>query len=69
MGPPPTATHGTCQPFASWSGSSPRPKVTFLVGDNGAGKSTLVEAMAVAAGFNAEGGGTAIHETANTGRW
>jgi predicted ATPase len=30
--------------------------VTFLVGDNGAGKSTLVEAIAVAAGFNAEGG-------------
>ncbi|PSL01641.1 putative ATPase [Haloactinopolyspora alba] len=30
--------------------------VTFLVGDNGTGKSTLVEAMAVAAGFNAEGG-------------
>lgn len=34
----------------------PHPKVTFLVGDNGTGKSTLVEAMAVAAGFNAEGG-------------
>jgi len=32
------------------------PKVTFLVGDNGAGKSTLIEAIAVAAGFNAEGG-------------
>ena len=32
------------------------PKVTFLIGDNGAGKSTLVEAIAVAAGFNAEGG-------------
>lgn len=31
-------------------------KVTFLVGDNGTGKSTLVEAIAVAAGFNAEGG-------------
>lgn len=33
-----------------------RKPVTFLVGDNGAGKSTLVEAIAVAAGFNAEGG-------------
>ncbi|MCG8924209.1 AAA family ATPase [Lentzea sp. CC55] len=33
-----------------------RTPVTFLVGDNGAGKSTLVEAIAVAAGFNAEGG-------------
>ena len=30
--------------------------VTFLVGDNGTGKSTLVEALAVATGFNAEGG-------------
>lgn len=32
------------------------PQVTFLVGDNGSGKSTLIEAIAVAAGFNAEGG-------------
>jgi predicted ATPase len=32
------------------------PGVTFLVGDNGTGKSTLIEAIAVAAGFNAEGG-------------
>ncbi len=32
------------------------PTVTFLVGENGSGKSTLVEAVAVAAGFNAEGG-------------
>lgn len=31
-------------------------RVTFLVGDNGTGKSTLVEAIAVAAGFNPEGG-------------
>ena len=30
--------------------------VTVLVGDNGTGKSTLIEAIAVAAGFNAEGG-------------
>ena len=30
--------------------------VTILVGDNGSGKSTIVEALAVAAGFNAEGG-------------
>lgn len=30
--------------------------VTFLVGENGSGKSTLLEAMAVACGFNAEGG-------------
>jgi predicted ATPase len=31
-------------------------QVTFLVGDNGSGKSTITEAIAVAAGFNAEGG-------------
>lgn len=31
-------------------------KVTCLVGENGAGKSTLIEAIAVVAGFNAEGG-------------
>lgn len=43
------------------------PKVTFLVGENGSGKSTLVEALAVAWGFNAEGGSKnfnfATHET------
>ncbi len=32
------------------------PAVTFIVGENGSGKSTLIEALAVAAGFNAEGG-------------
>jgi predicted ATPase len=36
------------------------PRVTFLVGDNGSGKSTLVEAIAVAAKMNAEGGGHAL---------
>lgn len=30
--------------------------VTFLVGENGSGKSTLLEAIAVASGFNPEGG-------------
>jgi predicted ATPase len=30
--------------------------VTFIVGENGSGKSTLIEAIAVAAGFNPEGG-------------
>src|ERR1043165_755651 len=32
------------------------PAVTFVVGENGSGKSTLLEAIAVACGFNAEGG-------------
>ncbi len=32
------------------------PRVTFLVGENGSGKSTLIEALAIASGFNAEGG-------------
>lgn len=32
------------------------PKVTFIVGENGSGKSTLIEALAVAWGFNPEGG-------------
>src|SRR6266536_6478612 len=32
------------------------PAVTFFIGENGSGKSTLIEAIAVAAGFNAEGG-------------
>ena len=31
-------------------------EVTFIVGENGCGKSTLLEAMAVAWGFNPEGG-------------
>jgi predicted ATPase len=32
------------------------PAVTFFIGENGSGKSTLLEAVAVACGFNAEGG-------------
>ena len=30
--------------------------ITFFVGENGSGKSTMLEALAVAAGFNPEGG-------------
>lgn len=33
-----------------------RKDVTFFVGENGTGKSTLIEGIAVAAGFNPEGG-------------
>jgi predicted ATPase len=36
------------------------PKVTFLIGENGSGKSTLIEALAVAAGLNPEGGSDQI---------
>jgi len=32
------------------------PKVTFFIGENGSGKSTLLEGIAVALGFNPEGG-------------
>lgn len=32
------------------------PKVTFIIGENGTGKSTLLEAIAIAWGFNPEGG-------------
>lgn len=32
------------------------PKVTFIIGENGSGKSTILESIAVALGFNAEGG-------------
>jgi predicted ATPase len=39
------------------------PRVTFLVGENGSGKSTLVEAIAVAAKLNAEGGGKLLRFT------
>ncbi|MCM1329635.1 MAG: AAA family ATPase [Ruminococcus sp.] len=42
--------------LAAMEGLSFGSDVTFLVGENGSGKSTLLEAIAVAAGFNPEGG-------------
>lgn len=43
------------------------PNVTFIIGENGSGKSTLLEAIAVAYGFNAEGGTKNFNfETRNT---
>ena len=33
-----------------------RKNVTFIIGENGSGKSTLIEAIAINAGFNPEGG-------------
>jgi predicted ATPase len=36
------------------------PHVTYLIGENGSGKSTLLEAIAVAAGMNAEGGSSSF---------
>jgi predicted ATPase len=42
------------------------PRVTFLVGENGSGKSTLIEALAVAAKLNAEGGGKLLRFSTRT---
>jgi predicted ATPase len=42
--------------IASFEAVDVGPTVTFLVGENGSGKSTLVEAAAVRAGLNPEGG-------------
>lgn len=45
----------------NWETLDLHPQVTFFVGENGSGKSTLVEGIAVAAGFNAEGGSRNFH--------
>ncbi|MDU4961782.1 MAG: AAA family ATPase [Sporomusaceae bacterium] len=46
-----------CLPlFRQLSEIALHPRVTFFVGENGSGKSTLLEAIAVARGFNPEGG-------------
>jgi predicted ATPase len=44
--------------IAAVDGLSLHPRVTYFVGENGSGKSTLLEGIAVAAGFNPEGGTT-----------
>ncbi len=41
-------------------------QVTFLIGENGAGKSTLIEALAIASGFNPEGGSKNFHFETHT---
>ncbi len=58
--------HGRTELEAPYAGRIPairairrlhlHPKATFFIGENGSGKSTLLEAIAVADGFNAEGG-------------
>ena len=42
------------------------PAVTFIIGENGTGKSTLLEAIAVAWGFNPEGGTRNFNFTTRT---
>lgn len=48
------------------------PKVTFIVGENGTGKSTILEAIAIAYGFNPEGGSKNFNFSTNnthSGLW
>jgi predicted ATPase len=58
----PDASRGSGYPWdlpaisALADGIKLHPRVTYLIGENGSGKSTLLEAIAVAAGMNAEGG-------------
>ena len=55
----PTGDYINNLPVVNWLKSNSlefNKPVTFLVGENGVGKSTLVEGLAVALGFNAEGG-------------
>ncbi|MGH3833310.1 MAG: AAA family ATPase [Pseudonocardiaceae bacterium] len=61
------STYPFTLPVVSWLAQYGRlvldPAVTLLTGDNGTGKSTLIEALAVAAGFNPEGGGKSFRFT------
>lgn len=43
-------------PFIGSAGIELHPKITYIIGENGMGKSTLLEALAIASGFNPEGG-------------
>ena len=52
----PDAYPYTVPALANFSELHFRCPVTFIMGENGMGKSTLLEAIAVKAGFNAEGG-------------
>lgn len=51
----------TVPALANFRGLELRRPVTFIMGENGMGKSTLLEAIAVKAGFNAEGGSKNFH--------
>lgn len=51
------STYPYCLPaIKSLSTLEFHPKVTYIVGENGTGKSTILEAIAIAYGFNPEGG-------------
>jgi predicted ATPase len=54
--PDPASYPFTIPALRAFSSLAFHPAVTFFVGENGSGKSTLLEAIAVAAGMNAEGG-------------
>jgi predicted ATPase len=47
--------------IAQLDGLALHPRVTYFVGENGSGKSTILEGIAVAAGFNPEGGSMNFH--------
>ena len=59
-GKPPKGSYLNELPLIRWLSEGNalefRKPVTFLIGENGSGKSTLLEAVAVALGFNPEGG-------------
>lgn len=51
----------TVPALANFEGLKFRRPVTIIMGENGMGKSTLLEAIAIKAGFNAEGGSKNFH--------